>query len=50
MISNAAWSDLKKQIEYHLKKDDNITDIHINYQVKKIKGVKNYLKLGVKIQ
>ena len=50
MISAAAWVDLKRQIEYHLKQDSNITDIHINYQVKKKKGIKNYLKLNVKIQ
>lgn len=50
MISSAAWDDLKKQIEYHLKQDNNITDIHINYQVRKKEGIKNYLKLNVKIQ
>ena len=50
MISKGAWDDLKKQIEYHLKLDSNITDIHINYQVRKKKGIKNYLKLNAKIK
>ena len=33
MINNAAWEKLKKQIEYHLKEDSNLTDIKINYQI-----------------
>ena len=27
MISTEAWDKLKKQIEYHLKQDNNLTDI-----------------------
>jgi hypothetical protein len=47
-INNDAWEKLKKQIEYHLKQDPNLTDIAINYQVRIPKiGTRNYLKLGV---
>lgn len=50
MINDAAWEKLKKQIEYHLKEDSNLTDIKINYQIKKPKyGTKNYLNLSVSI-
>ena len=50
MISIEAWDKLKKQIEYHLKKDNNLTDVSINYQVKiPERGTRNYLGLSVKI-
>ena len=50
MISIEAWDKLKKQIEYHLKQDNNLTDIRINYQVKiPERGTRNYLGLSVKI-
>ena len=50
MISIEAWDKLKKQIEYHLKQDNNLTDISINYQVKiQERGTRNYLGLSVKI-
>ena len=46
-INDAAWEKLKKQIEYHTQQDSEITDVHINYQVKP--GKKNYLKLNITI-
>jgi len=46
-INKAAWEELKKQIEYHLQQDSEITDVLINYQVKP--GKKNYLKLNITI-
>ena len=50
MISTEAWDKLKKQIEYHLKQDNNLTDISINYQVKMPeRGTRNYLGLSVTI-
>ena len=50
MINTEAWNKLKKQIEYHLKQDNNLTDIRINYQVKiPARGTRNYLGLSVKI-
>jgi hypothetical protein len=50
MISTEAWDKLKKQIEYHLKEDNNLTDISINYQVKiPERGTRNYLNLNVTI-
>jgi len=50
MISTEAWDKLKKQIEYHLKQDNNLTDITINYQVKiPERGTRNYLGLNVTI-
>jgi hypothetical protein len=50
MINTEAWNKLKKQIEYHLKQDNNLTDIRINYQVKiPERGTRNYLGLNVKI-
>jgi len=50
MINTEAWDKLKKQIEYHLKQDSNITDIKINYQVKiPERGTRNYLGLSVTI-
>ena len=27
MINTEAWNKLKKQIEYHLKQDNNLTDV-----------------------
>ena len=49
-INDSAWDNLKKQIEYHLKQDSNLTDIRINYQVKVPKiGTRNYLGLSVTI-
>jgi hypothetical protein len=49
-INDSAWEKLKKQIEYHLKQDSNLTDIRINYQVKIPKiGTRNYLGLSVTI-
>ena len=49
-INNEAWEKLKKQIEYHLEQDTNLTDIAINYQVRIPKiGTRNYLQLGVTI-
>ena len=49
-INDSAWDKLKKQIEYHLKQDSNLTDIRINYQVKVPKiGTRNYLGLSVTI-
>jgi len=49
-INDSAWEKLKKQIEYHLDQDSNITDIKINYQVKiPEKGTRNYLGLNVNI-
>lgn len=46
-VSDAVWSDLKKQIEHYTEHDNEITDITIYYQVKRSKD-KNYLKLTVK--
>ena len=47
IVNKAAWEELKKQIEYHIQQDSEITDVHINYQVKP--GKKNYLKLNITI-
>ena len=46
MVSEAAWQRLKEQIEYHVKADTSISDISINYQIKKAKN-RNYLRLNV---
>ena len=46
IVSEAAWKRLKEQIEYHVKADSSISDISINYQVKKAKN-RNYLRLNV---
>jgi hypothetical protein len=47
IVNEAAWEKLKKQIEYHIQQDSEITDVHINYQVKQ--GKKNFLKLNITI-
>ena len=47
-VNKAAWEKLRKQIEYHTQQDIDITDVHINYQVKERKN-KNYLKLNITI-
>ena len=47
IVNDAAWEKLRKQIEYHIQQDSEITDVHINYQVKQ--GKKNYLKLNITI-
>ena len=46
-VNKAAWEKLRKQIEYHTQQDSEITDVHINYQVKP--GKKNFLKLNITI-
>ena len=46
-VNKAAWEKLRKQIEFHIQQDSEITDVHINYQVKP--GKKNYLKLNITI-
>jgi hypothetical protein len=49
-INDSAWEKLRKQIEYHLEQDSNLTDIKINYQVKiPERGTRNYLNLNVTI-
>jgi hypothetical protein len=49
-INDSAWEKLRKQIEYHLEQDSNLTDIRINYQVKiPERGTRNYLGLNVNI-
>ena len=48
IVNEAAWEKLKKQIEHYTEQDDNITDVHINYQVKESKN-KNFLKLNITI-
>ena len=49
-INDSAWEKLKKQIEYHLEQDSNLTDIRIYYQVRVPKrGTRNYLGLSVTI-
>mgnify|MGYP003671299170 CR=1 FL=1 len=48
IVNEAAWEKLRKQIEYHTQQDSDITDVHINYQVKERKN-KNYLKLNITI-
>ena len=50
-INENAWDKLKKQINYHLEQDANLTDIAINYQVRVPEiGTRNYLRLGVTIE
>ena len=50
-INKEAWDKLKKQIDYHLEQDPNLTDIIINYQLSIPEiGTRNYLKLGVTIR
>jgi len=48
IVNEAAWEKLRKQIEYYTGQDSEITDVHINYQVKERKN-KNYLKLNITI-
>jgi len=48
IVNEAAWEKLRKQIEFHTEQDSEITDVHINYQVKERKN-KNYLKLNITI-
>ena len=50
-LNNAAWQQLKDKIESFLEYDPNITDVMINYQIKIVdKGLKNYLKMDIKIE
>tara|TARA_R110000823_G_scaffold269340_1_gene389115 strand:- start:276 stop:434 length:159 start_codon:yes stop_codon:yes gene_type:complete len=50
-VNQAAWDRLKKQIEYHLDKDSNLTDIAINYQIKEVTfGSRNFLNLNAKLK
>ena len=47
IVNEAAWEKLRKQIEHYTEQDSDITDVHINYQVKQ--GKKNFLKLNITI-
>ena len=49
IINNAAWAKLKNDIEIQLKHDLNISDVSINYQIKKVTN-KNYLRYNIKIE
>ncbi len=47
IVNEAAWEQLKKQIEFYTEADTSISDISINYQVRNVKN-KNYLRLNIK--
>ena len=47
-VNEAAWEKLKKQIEHYTEADTSISDISINYQVKKAKN-RNYLRFNITI-
>jgi len=51
-INSKAWSQLKKDIEKHLKNDPLISDVSINYQIreKKVGQLKNILRFNIKIE
>lgn len=40
---------IKQQIEAYTKDDPSLTDVIINYQIKKTEGVKNFFKLDIRI-
>ena len=48
-IDNKTWEDIRYTLELHLANDSNITDILIDYQLKKTSGVKNYLKINARL-
>jgi len=49
-VNKQAWETLRKQIEYYLEKDSNLTDVMITYQFRELEsGNRNHLKLGVKM-
>ena len=47
-IGEEIWKELKSEIERLLTKDSNITDLIINYQIKKTKVEKQYAKIKIK--
>ena len=49
-VNQSLWEALKNTIEMHTKKDHNIKDGLINYQVKENTGVKNIIKLNVTLE
>ena len=51
-INSKAWSQLKKDIEKHLKNVPLISDVSINYQIreKKVGQLKNILRFNIKIE
>lgn len=49
-VSNEVLIHIKKQIESHTAADNNISDVIINYQIKKTDKPKNYLKLNITIK
>jgi hypothetical protein len=50
-LNNTAWNNLKEQIQMHIDKDSNLTDITINYQIKEPTfGSRNYLNLNAKLK
>jgi len=48
-INSEVWKQLKESIEEELKLDPYISDISINYQVRKVKE-RNYLRFNVKTE
>ena len=48
-VNNSVWDALKSTIEMRTEQDANITDVLINYQVKENNGIKNIIKLNLKI-
>ena len=50
IIEEVVWQALRKQIELVAGKDENITDVRINYQLRIPKhGTRNYLGLSASI-
>ena len=45
-INQSIWDALNIDIEKYTNADPNITDISINYQIKKPIGTRNFLKLN----
>jgi len=48
-VNEAAWAELKEDIEKQLQNDTNITHITINYQARELKD-RNYLQYNIKIK
>ncbi len=45
-VNEALWGEVKRSIESHTKKDQNITDITIKFRIKENADLRNYLQIN----
>ena len=46
-VNEALWGEVKKSIEFHIEKDQSITDITIKFRIKENSDLRNYLQINL---